>query len=397
MNERASFTSRGEVDNAVTLRQAARDSAPITEGVHAYYRYPARFSPAFASAAIRQFSTSGDIVLDPFMGGGTTVVEALRMGRQAFGSDINELSLFLAKVKSRPLSARQEREVMRWAKATVPSLRFNTAPESLPWDPEDRRARNLSLPRSRPIKKLIALALGALADLDDARAQRFVRCALLGSGQWALNGRRDPVDAARFRHHLLVRLERMVKSNTEFRKELAGVTRLPVKLRRTPVADLHAAYTGTGLGRASLVVTSPPYPGVHVLYHRWQIDGRRESPAPYLISGTNDGMGSAYYNMGDRRNPRAEDYFRNLRDGWTQIRKCLKKGGAAVQMVAFAEPRRDLPRYLEIMEECGFQEAHWQLDLARRIWRDVPNRSWHATAKGHTSASREVVLIHEAV
>jgi hypothetical protein len=42
--------------------------------------------------------------------------------------------------------------------------------------------------------------------------------------------------------------------------------------------------------KAKLIVTSPPYPGVHVLYHRWHVDGRRETPAPYWIAGCNDGQ-----------------------------------------------------------------------------------------------------------
>ena len=63
--------------------------------------------------------------------------------------------------------------------------------------------------------------------------------------------------------------------------------------------------------RVSLVVTSPPYPGVHVLYHRWQVDGRRETPAPYWIAGCNDGQGASFYNFGDRRQTAADNYFQN--------------------------------------------------------------------------------------
>ena len=52
-----------------------------------------------------------------------------------------------------------------------------------------------------------------------------------------------------------------------------------------------------------LVLTSPPYPGVHVLYHRWQVDGRKEAPLPFMIANKLDGAGLSYYTMGDRKYP----------------------------------------------------------------------------------------------
>ena len=44
---------------------------------HNFYKYPARFSPDFAREIILEFTEKGDCVLDAFMGGGTTIVEAL--------------------------------------------------------------------------------------------------------------------------------------------------------------------------------------------------------------------------------------------------------------------------------------------------------------------------------
>src|ERR1700744_4395791 len=61
-----------------------------------------------------------------------------------------------------------------------------------------------------------------------------------------------------------------------------------------------------------LVVTSPPYPGVHVLYHRWQVDGRKEAPLPFMIANKLDGAGSSYYTMGDRKYPGLQTYFDNV-------------------------------------------------------------------------------------
>lgn len=37
---------------------------------HGFYKYPARFSPVFVRQAILAFTDYGDLVLDPFMGGG---------------------------------------------------------------------------------------------------------------------------------------------------------------------------------------------------------------------------------------------------------------------------------------------------------------------------------------
>ncbi|MGH8010455.1 MAG: DNA methyltransferase, partial [Candidatus Binatia bacterium] len=54
------------------IRRAALDSSPVGGLTHQHYKYPACFSPAFAAATIEAFSSRGDLVLDPYMGGGTT-------------------------------------------------------------------------------------------------------------------------------------------------------------------------------------------------------------------------------------------------------------------------------------------------------------------------------------
>ena len=49
--------------------RAAHSSEHVSGLTHNFYRYPARFSPAFAKAVILAFSNHGDTVFDPFMGG----------------------------------------------------------------------------------------------------------------------------------------------------------------------------------------------------------------------------------------------------------------------------------------------------------------------------------------
>ncbi len=75
-------------ETATRLIDSARDTARVKGLTHEFYRYPARFSPTFVRGAIETFTEPGDWVIDPFAGGGTTLVEAMALGRNALGIDI---------------------------------------------------------------------------------------------------------------------------------------------------------------------------------------------------------------------------------------------------------------------------------------------------------------------
>ncbi|UNC93755.1 site-specific DNA-methyltransferase [Candidatus Contubernalis alkalaceticus] len=57
--------------------------------------YRACFKPQLPRFFIEMFTEKNDLVYDPFMGRGTTVIEAVLMGRNALGNDINPLSKIL--------------------------------------------------------------------------------------------------------------------------------------------------------------------------------------------------------------------------------------------------------------------------------------------------------------
>src|ERR1700722_10958066 len=57
----------GELEAA--LIAGARDLAPVRGLTHDFYKYPARFSPAFARTLIEVFTEPGDVCLDPHVGG----------------------------------------------------------------------------------------------------------------------------------------------------------------------------------------------------------------------------------------------------------------------------------------------------------------------------------------
>jgi hypothetical protein len=138
------FEGREPMADTVTTRLsealvgAVLNTSPAQGLTHGFYHYPARFSPAFVRAAIAAFSQPGDVVLDPFMGSATTLVESLVAGRHAIGSDINTLAHFLAQVKTTPLAPQACAEIAQWA-SSIPERLLLAGPRrvaSLPLPPQ---------------------------------------------------------------------------------------------------------------------------------------------------------------------------------------------------------------------------------------------------------------------
>jgi len=80
---------------------------------HNFHPYPAKFIPQFPRKIIQSLSKKGEIVLDPFCGSGTTLVESKLLGRNSIGVDINPIATLVSKVKTTPLSDAQLKEVKR--------------------------------------------------------------------------------------------------------------------------------------------------------------------------------------------------------------------------------------------------------------------------------------------
>ena len=395
MTNRSSGVDLTGVAAFEALRRSALDIAPVSGVTHQFYRYPGRFSPTFAATAIAQFSKPGDLILDPQMGGATAIVEAIRLGRRAVGCDLNSLAVFIARVKTSLLCAAERAAVQRWADEVVPFLLYSHTPEDLQRVICLRRTKHLTLPFARPLKKVMALALFTLEDtLPTATARDFARCALLNVGQWALNGRKRRTSAGEFREKLSGTLREMLVGVGELERQLAvhDAYVRPVLIHDS-AENLHE-HEPFCTEKVACAVSSPPYPGIHMLYHRWQVDGRRESPAPYWLAGCQDGHGAAFYNFADRR-ARAIAYFETSLRTLKGIRNVMMDGAPFIQMIAFSDPIYHLPRYLENMREAGFEE--FRPSRSHRIQRHVPGRRWHATLKGQLNSAREIAFVHRAV
>jgi len=74
------------------------------EKLHRFHSYCARFPSEVAESAIQEFSQSGDSILDPFCGSGTSLPAGLLRGRRVVGADVDILAGMLSRVKCFPRS-----------------------------------------------------------------------------------------------------------------------------------------------------------------------------------------------------------------------------------------------------------------------------------------------------
>ena len=388
-------------DLAAQIINAVVSKAHVAGLTHEFYRYPARFSPLFARAMIQAFTKPGDTVLDPFMGGGTTMVEACSLGRQAIGTDINELSVFISKVKTTPLTDAEVESIQVWAQALIPnlSLRKTTA------EVGNKYQKNIHGKSTWPIRKVLELALSQVPLLETEKKRQFARCVLLKTAQGALDCRENIPTVSMFRAQFLKDLAKMLEGMKEFRERIQAPNSTCSEVKYSPALCLHRSAIGIEgdenlrkLAPPSLIVTSPPYPGVHVLYHRWQVQGRRETPAPYWIINGSDGKGESFYTLGGRSRQGIEKFFKQTQAAFTSLARISSRKTLLVQMVAFSDPEWQLPEYLSAITKSGFREVHFSAlsnSPDGRLWRGVPNRKWYAVQAPATATNKEVVLFHQ--
>ena len=200
------------------LIPAARDMRPVSGLTHNFYRYPARFSPSFVRAVILELSEPGDWVMDPFAGGGTTLVAALAAGRNALGIDISALAYFICEAKTpRSSRARDTDALRRWIRGIPKTINMHTPGHHFTDYAEAGYYRNIVSQDYWRIRKAIEQVLVSAMRLRSKGARTLARCVVLRTAQWALDARKIIPSVSRFRKELMTQAKTMLSSGLDFR------------------------------------------------------------------------------------------------------------------------------------------------------------------------------------
>ena len=238
------------------------DSRSPRQSLHAIHPYPAKFIPEIPRAVIAEFTPpTGTVILDPFCGSGTSLVEAQRAGFDAIGIDLNPIACRISRVKTGPslrtlgLVAARCRDLAASTDGEVP----DDIPNLEHWfQPQVSRA----------VSALKAAIRAAPSECQEALELTLSSILVRVSNQDS-DTRYAAVPKKITRRQVL-----------DWFLEAAGRMEEALRLRpepRTQVKVLEADVLSVkpeAIGRrVGLVVTSPPYPNAYEywLYHKYRM------------------------------------------------------------------------------------------------------------------------------
>ena len=235
------------------------DSGYASHDVHAF---AAKFPPQLPRAFIRGLTAPGDFVLDPMMGSGTTIVEALLEGRRGIGLDIDPLALRVSQAKTIPMSVDDLQDIGLKVISHAQDLLANNSIERLIQKFDSRTKEFIDYwfyPNTQ--RELAALVL-AIQTVDVSLVRRFLELTFSSIIVTKSGGVSRARDLAHSRPHLdkeknpknaleqfSLRLQKNIKSMAHLDTKGALAAPLPGDARSMPLRD----------EVIDLIVTSPPY------------------------------------------------------------------------------------------------------------------------------------------
>jgi len=320
---------------------------------HNYHPYPAKFVPQIPRKVIETLSKSKDLVLDPFCGSGTTLVEACLTDRHSIGVDANPLACLISKVKVTPLTNDQLAEAQRI------STQVSKEIATLYYAPllghgsrqfETPIFHNSTLWFQPHVLSELAILKSCISRVEDEDLRSFLQVAFSSIIVAVSNQDSDT---------------RYVSVRKKLRKEIVSklfVTKVQDMIQRMKAfrnarqevsatvfcGDVSESLPVVG-AKVDLIVTSPPFPNTYdyYLYHKFRMiwldmdyrDAQKKE------------IGSRHVHSDQKIG--IEEYNRKMMDCFSQISRVLKSHGYCCIVIGDAIIRRQYIRMDQVISQIA--------------------------------------------
>ena len=390
--------------NIVKIIDSANSKKKINGKTHTFYRYPAAFSPIFAETIINIFTKPSDVILDPFVGGGTSAVEAFALQRKFYGIDVNPLSVLVSKVKTTILSYKKIIFIKKFNEKIV-NTKINFKSKRRKNHSNLGHYFNTKNFSNEEIRKINQIKAGleqyhfASNKIKDVIVRNFLTCLLLRTTKNILDNVRPIGSFKKFKLDLVNNCNRMLSDMVDFEKELEINKSIygshnKVKILKSDILKLRKI-NSLKKGKIKLILTSPPYPGINISYNRWQLHGRRDTKLPYWIMNTKAPVFTKLnYKHGKKRE--LNDYYQNMTKVFRNLRPYCSSSCLIVKLLSFRNKIKEFRMYREAMDKAGLEEIKILKKGDGRLWRTVPKRRWQVRySKKKLKSNKEVLLVYK--
>jgi len=343
MNQVATLFSKTKVDYSWSFSDKTRkDTAYIT---HGYHRYPAKFIPQIVSRLAEKYTQEGDLIVDPFGGCGTTLVESKIMGRPSVGVDINPVAVLITKAKITPIDPQKIEKAFITLKAKIDVHSKDTKVKA----PEHERIDYWFNPEE---KRKLAFIFAKISELKDQDVRDFFYCGfsniLKNCSIWLQKSNKPTRDMNKKTSDPIPtfyrQIKMMMRGNARFYELLKEKNHLEIPsqvyctdARTIPVKD----------NSVSLIVTSPPYVTSYEYADLHQLTALWLGYTKDLSDFRKRFIGTSHHNKKDlilnselaekirnellkKDKKTAEEvstYFSEMNQVFTEMKRMLKKGG----------------------------------------------------------------------
>lgn len=347
-----------EIDLELSWSEDELPQVERTKYVHSLHPYLGKFIPQLVEVFLKRHFSPGDTVYDPFVGSGTTLVEANVFGCDAVGADISGFNCLLCEVKtaSYPLAQLELslRVTLEQARRTERPMADKAGPWLSEWYAEQalgelfayRKATQTLPDDTRKVAQVILSRAARSARMTTHYDLDFPRQAIR-TPYWCLKHKRTcrPVEeAAKFLQRYTLDTIRRLREFSHVRTSRSAV----VLHDDSRTVELPGEVTG--------IITSPPYPGL--------IDYHEQHRYAYELLGLDDRrsteLGSAERGTGRGA---IKDYVDGVVAVFANSRRFLPDGAPVIIVV---NDSRDL--YPLILERAG-------LSIEERLTRHVNRRT----------------------
>ena len=346
----------------------------------ALHWHPCRFPSQLAALLIGRLSREGERILDPFMGSGTTLVEAQRLGRPAYGMDVNPVACLIAKSKLYNADGEQVAQhiekLIRHVRVGWSSIDMAQVPGAVQ---ADKWYGKNTLRELRKLWALVSQDEGGFPEIGQSAFSAVLLRSCHETRHWGYVC--DNTSPKSYREvearEVFVSVLRKFQAAYRSREQRYGRTRAEALVFQGDAAAL----LGTIAKRSvSCVVTSPPYQGVadYVKAQRlsmewfgWEIEPLRRAE-----------IGARSKR---RRGGAIEEFLDELEIAFSRVHDVLVEGGVAAVVYGSSPARRNtVNEFLERAGRIGFQ-------VESRMARNISN----ARRQAPSLAQEEIIVLRK--